>query len=600
MNRFTSLLHFFDQNQIGSLSSDDIGVYGEQWIKSTHHPIHKAFSSQEELNAAIQSLKDHLPGHQSLFNHKALLLFLEKGKIDHGLLYDIKSIIPFLKDDWIKEQVENAFLNEISERVHIRGFPSVQFLNDIKSSFLELPHNSQDKIESRVKRKIKEHFYSFENVIDDGNLKDCQSFVSKHYLQSLPALPFESEDLLEVYAKKCELVTRTHMNGYLKGGLEKDDKETFAKASEIAGTVLNNEDFIKISKDYKQRKASATKSPIKNVIKVLTILIACFLLLWGGMKLYEIIDDETSTYDERYADYVKKNNEFLKNRQISKEIIEQRKVTEIIDSYQYGEREQVPLFYTFIKTNKYLDINDIDAELFKLKNAINTEGIDTDKIFALVHFFTTDRENPYRKVLAEYSGFKSKVKYKQVVKPRGSKSFKVNDWSDQPHKVTIEVEENHPSGVMELIIYDLIIDPERDKVEIYSYTPMPELSMTLDLAAFRQMQLHGGELDDTEIGGMVQLMEDLLTGHQYKYRIPYYPGEVSYDVGRETISPMYNWELTTSDDLAFVRVRSDDAKGYYLIDTESGKPVQAKISYSKKDKVRRSYLVQWVSLLLEN
>ena len=272
-------------------------------------------------------------------------------------------------------------------------------------------------------------------------------------------------------------------------------------------------------------------------------------------------------------------------------MIEQRKSTEIVESYQYGERENVPLFYTYIKTNKYLDINEVDSELFKLKNAINTEGIDTDKIFALVHFFTVDKEAPYREVLVEYSSIQSKIKYKQVVKTRAGKAFDTGSWSGITRKVTIEVEESYTSGVIELTVYDFIFSG--DIIEIYAYTPMPELIASIDDEALRQMVMTGNQINENEVGGMLQLVETALIDHRFKYRIPYYPGEVSYDVTREAISPMYNWELTTSDDLAFIRLRSDDAKGYYLIEREGGKPVQAKVSFKKKDGVRRSYFIQW-------
>jgi len=593
LKKFHSLLHFIEASQIEHLSQEDIDIYLRSWLESRHHPIRDIYGSEEEIIAAAQSLKDHLSGNKLLFNHPDLLLLMETGKVKSGLKEDIINISPHMVDEWLKSTIEHSLEDSLVTNTLTQGFPAVQSLKKLEEPFHHLPLNIQDLIESRVRRRLKDYFIDYERAIDSGDLSSTKGFVSGHFLQSIKALPFESGDLLENYGKKCEFLVRKYMNDYKEGKLNENEEASFAKASEIAANILKYDDISGISKEIKKQKESKEKDPVKSIIKILTIAISVVIIGWGGMKIYRIIEDETSTYDERYAEYVKKNNEFLKNRQISKEIIEQRKVTDIVDSYQYGERENVPLFYTFIKTNKYLDINDIDAQLFKLKSAINTEGIDTDKIFALVHFFTTDMDNAYRKVLAEYSSFKSTVKYKQIVKPRGSKSFKVNDWSEKPHKMTVEVEESYPSGVMELVIYDLVIDPDENKVEIYNYTPMPELSSSLDLSAFRQMQLHGGEIDDTEVGGMVQLMEDLISGHQYKYRIPYYPGDVSYDVERAAITPMYNWELTTSDDLAFIRVRSDDAKGYYLVDTESGRISQAKISFKKKDQVRRSFLVQW-------
>ena len=55
---------------------------------------------------------------------------------------------------------------------------------------------------------------------------------------------------------------------------------------------------------------------------------------------------------------------------------------------------------------------------------------------------------------------------------------------------------------------------------------------------------------------------------------------------------MYNWELTTSDDYAFIRLRDEEISGYYLVNRQSGNIFQAKVTFPGEDKMVSEYFIQ--------
>ena len=310
-------------------------------------------------------------------------------------------------------------------------------------------------------------------------------------------------------------------------------------------------------------------------------------------KLIGIIKSETLSDEEKYDNYLNKVDDYNRNRMLSKEIIDQRRVTEITESFQYGEKEGVPLFHTYLKTNKYLNINEVDNELYKLKQFINTDGIDTEKIYAVVHFFILDKEKPYRSVTAEYSNINKQVKYKQILKTRATGRFEVSPTSyKEPWRMTLELTEKFPSGILQQYVYEMHIRPSEDRVEVYTYDPMPSLTKNYTIEEFQNNTYSLKEINEDYIARIGYRILSILDGEKMKYRIPIHKLELEYIPQVVDFNGMYNWELTTSDDYAFVRLRDEKISGYYLINRQSGNIFQAKVTFPGEDKMVSEYFIQ--------
>jgi hypothetical protein len=335
----------------------------------------------------------------------------------------------------------------------------------------------------------------------------------------------------------------------------------------------------------------------QNVIRLVGLFILTILVLIGFYGLYKFISKEGDNYEQQYTEYTNERNEFNQNRKLSKENIEYRKTVSLKDNFHYNDRDGLPVFHTYFQTNKYLDINEIDNELYDLKDKINSDSLDVNSLFVKAFFFTTDKENPYRTVLVKYDNLHLNANYKQVTKLRATKSFSIKSEYEKPYVLSIQIDENYKSGVIQAYTYELKIDPVENSVKVYNLNPMPELIGSFKFNEFRKMNYQdiseNKELVDIQTAfGIYKKLENL----KMSYRSPVTRSIESYQNGLEVQNVMYNWELTLDDDTAFIRIRSDDVKGYYLANKLDGNLFQVMTSFVNKSGISTDYLIQYLSI----
>jgi hypothetical protein len=345
------------------------------------------------------------------------------------------------------------------------------------------------------------------------------------------------------------------------------------------------------------RTKSTANNKGKSSLKIAGFSVLVLLILTGFYGFYKFAGREGDNYEERYAEYKNERNEFNKNRKLSKENIEYRKTVILVDNFHYTDRDGLPVFHTYFQTNKYLDINEIDKELYELKNKINSDSLDVNSLFVKAFFFTTDKEKPYRIVLVKYDNLHLKADYKQVTKLRSTNSFSIKSEYEKPYILSIQIDENYKSGVIQAYAYELKIDPKENSVEVYNFNPMPELIGSYKFDEFREMNYPGisENIDLADIHTAYRIYNKL-ANLKMSYRSPVTRSTESYQNGLEVQNVMYNWELTLDDDTAFIRIRSDDVKGYYLVNKLDGNLFQVKTSFVNNSGISTDYLIQHLSI----
>jgi hypothetical protein len=311
-----------------------------------------------------------------------------------------------------------------------------------------------------------------------------------------------------------------------------------------------------------------------------------------GYYVYDFFQSEGDNWEERYSEYRKERNEYLMNRKLSKESIEMRKTVQIVDNFHHDDRDGLPVFHTYFQTNKYLDINEIDQELHILRQKINADSLDVRSLFVKGFFFTADREKPYRVVTAKYDNLKgSNPSYKQITKPRSTKSFQIQSFPSTPFKLNLQINDNYRSGVIDALVYEIHINPIANDIKVFSLNPTPEL---IDEDLFSNFLKNNSSLGERNILHQALTIYQYLDDQKMVYRSQILDEHVQYSTSMTPVRATFNWELTLDDETAFIRIRSEDIKGYYLVGKTKGQLFQAKVSFTNNKEVRTDYTIQLI------
>ena len=390
-------------------------------------------------------------------------------------------------------------------------------------------------------------------------------------------------------------------NQYLRLDLKKATKhpekvqhaKSIKKAMLISHQISGDNDAKEIAHDITKRLDAIAFSSSNSGIILWGILglIAAAAIVGGIMYMNAQSETASEKYEKEYRAYEKKMKTFKENRVLSKQQIEQRRKASIVSTEHYSEYDNVPLFHAYIQTNKHFTINEINDEMFNLSKVINKDNFDTDKVYVEAKFFTTDQNKPYREVLGRYTKKDKRLVYKQVTLPQATRGFKVENNHSEPYTLDIERKLFYTDGSIFVFPVQLRVFPAENKVEVYELNPMPALSMTLTID---QM------LDDTSVGRdeayilIAYRHFHFLQDQIMRYRIPYVTVDKNYGSQYPEISADYNWELTTSDELAFVRIRAEEISGYQLVNREEKQVVQAQLKLPKQGDTQEEIFTHYV------
>lgn len=598
--KFTSLLHFIDEEQFENFSLSDIDYYASAWsesLKDENSIIFESYKTKDNLRFHIDHLKHNLEIHKRLFLQKSVLDFVEQKNISHSLssgLSDFRN--EYQNHFWFTQLIDHSFIHfyllSFSE-IGIKSLKETDKLNTIirDSSFINA---SGIRLELAIQ---------IQNAINELFRLGDKDRVSSHYVRIINKFPLsdgEKKNLLSNYGRKLKSFVSGQIPSILKGSNSNPELiEEVAKAAATAGELLGDGHMASMAKELGQirYKNKAVTNSHKNGLKMVIGISLALIGLVFIYLCYNFLENNGNDYEEKYAAYQKERNEFLTNRKLSVENIEFRKTVTLVDNFHYSDRDGLPLFHTYFQTNKYLDINEIDDQLYNLKNKINSDSLDVNNIFVKAFFFTTEKEKPYRTVLVKYENLHLNPDYKQVTKPNSTKSFSITSRYKTPYKLNIQLNKSYASGIIEAYAYELKIEHERDHIEAYSLNPVPELIGTFDLSSFSDI-LHDADAEYEELNPIIigYKIFNKLDGEKMRYRVPVTREKEKYPKNMDPISVMYNWELTMDDETAFIRIRSEEVKGYYLVNKENGHLSQVKLSFESESDSRTDYLIQYTPI----
>ncbi len=550
-----------------------------------------AFKDAKELENAIKTYTSDPELHQKIYVDGVLLDFFENGVMEQPAFAEaIRSIDIY--NSWVSKRISTHVAEAYSQ-----VFDTKFQLHDVRE-LNKLYVFAFPSIDTDFQRDFKKHAQSFKTQF--RNSATPEKFMQTSFMKKLDLIPSDTSQVKSMYA---EMLQNWGANQYLRLDLKKASQhpekikhgKAIKKALSISHQISGNTDAKAMSQDVSKRLRAIESSAQNSGIILWSILglIVAASIIGGILYMTSKSTSASEKYEEEYREYEKKMKNFKENRTLSKQQIEQRRKASIISTEHYSEYDNVPLFHAYIQTNKHFSINEIDDEMYELSKVINKDNFDTDKVYVEAKFFTTDQDKPYREVLGRYTKTSSsRLKYKQVTLPQATRGFRVENNDNDPYTLDIERKLFFTDGSIFVFPVQLHVFPSENKVEVYELNPMPSLSMTLTLDEM---------MDDASVGTeeayilIAYRSYHFLKGELMRYRIPIVTVDKNYGAQYPSISGDYNWELTTSDKLAFVRIRAEEISGYQLINREAKRVEQAQLKLPKREDTQEEIFVQYVS-----